>query len=226
MVWWKGFSTCSQLGVNDCVVWWSAWSVAVGIFSAFVALFGAAAVAYLAWQANRQAKTAHDNLANHTQRELKEKADSAVRKERVILCYLRSELDTIEIWSRNLLKSLEDENNAALDRYSTELPVRQKMSDGVKDIRLPKMDAMLPSFHECSPGIAARLARTLGTFEVVRFSLTRNAGWASRTPGSTKAKIKSWRSVHRVLLENTKIVHEDALYCTREARRQMKEAIE
>lgn len=46
MNWFRGFSTCSPLGVDGCVIWWEAWAVVFAVVAIVVA-FGAAWVAFL-----------------------------------------------------------------------------------------------------------------------------------------------------------------------------------
>ena len=40
MNWLKGFSTCSELGVDGCVIWWDAWAAIGTVFAVFVAIAG------------------------------------------------------------------------------------------------------------------------------------------------------------------------------------------
>ncbi|MCU1092694.1 hypothetical protein JAK58_14360 [Stenotrophomonas maltophilia] len=46
MNWLDGISTCSQLGVDDCVIWWEAWAVVAAFVGVSVALVGVL-IAYL-----------------------------------------------------------------------------------------------------------------------------------------------------------------------------------
>lgn len=42
MSWLNGFSTCSKLGVDDCVIWWDAWAAIGTVLAVFVAIFAPA----------------------------------------------------------------------------------------------------------------------------------------------------------------------------------------
>ncbi|HGM5043926.1 hypothetical protein [Stenotrophomonas maltophilia] len=58
--WWHGISPCMELGVGDCVVWWDAWAVVVGLMVGVATV----AVAVLAWRTSERARKIASEASN------------------------------------------------------------------------------------------------------------------------------------------------------------------
>lgn len=217
MSWWNGVSTCFPLGVDDCVVWWDAWVVVVAVATLLVSSVSAAAVAYLGWQANKQSKSAYASAQNLADAENNRRTAESARHERVILTYVESDLDSIEMWARGVLERLNDVDEPEYDRYIRDVELRKAEVDKVGQVQVEKLCEMLPSFHHCSAEIAARLARAVGCLAVVRMQLERNATWANVKEDS-QASRDIWHVVYKLMCKRIRLLHEDGTVCGRKAR--------
>lgn len=220
MRWLNGFSTCSRLGIDDCVVWWDAWTVVISLAALVVSAIAAAAVAYLGWQANQQSKAAHAASQNLASAEKTRRDAEEARHERVILTYVEVDLDSIEMWSRPLIERLNDVDKPEFEEYIINRAFRSKERELANALEFDRLQAMIPSFHHCSAEVATRLARAIGSVEVVRRQLRRNADWADCAPEDVERK-KDWRVVYKLMCKRLRVLHADALFCGRKARHQL-----
>lgn len=204
---------------DTCEVWWDAWAVVVAVAAAEVALIGAIAVAYLAYQANLLSRASQREAKLHADSAYRRDAAERARQERVILSFVHAELEGIITWARSCIALME--NNPSFDShgYMSTQTTRQTLARNTAEVNVTNISRMLQSFHLCSPGIGLRLGRTLGDFYVTKDSLTRYSEWPSvgGDGDGFSVSAKEWGDLFALMLIRFRRISSDAEHCANAA---------
>lgn len=129
-----------------------AWSLAVAMVAAVIALLGAAAVAYLAWQANRQV-----GLVDA------ENADVRGREADVLKVLFEPEIGVLGVAIGTCLGFVSEDGD-----YKTNPQTRQLFARKVKLLALPAVEAHFDRLHVLPGEICHAIARLRGRLGVLQ----------------------------------------------------------
>lgn len=169
MSWWSGFSTCSGLGVDGCVVWWDGWAVVVATLAVFATVFLGIATLRLGRQANclgrmsvrlgRAANRAANLAVKIASEESKARADQERARRLLVLIQIRAEAAL----ARGIL-------NGTLDAMLAEGAERQFLADpgfrsrirgSVLLQRFPVAESLSDRLHYIGHPVAGHLAAAM-----------------------------------------------------------------
>lgn len=176
MDWLAGISTCSQLGVDDCVIWWEAWAVVVGasavgisigaLMVAWVGVGVTAASALAVFQLGRKANQLAETAKEVQQKEFSEarrmREGEARREEAVLLFFLASELTDIAIEIGTLHEFLTEDPDFSLESFLYVHDAGRKFASVTWSLELPRITSVLGRLHAIGPEVGLRLARLAG----------------------------------------------------------------
>lgn len=162
-------------------------SLAVAMISAVIALLGAAAVAFLAWQANRQVAR-------------QDAADSSIRAREADVLQIAFEGEVgLLVVDLGTLVGLVGEGS----RYESEPDVRANFAERTKLLRLPVVEAHFDRLHVLPDDICYTLARLRSGLSVLE--LAAEAGQQGSVDQIASFTLKIRRSCQRMHIESRRL---------------------
>lgn len=169
MTWWKGISTCPELGVDGCVVWWDGWAVVVAVVAVFATIFLGVATLWLGQQANRLGVQANDlsQAAFDSQRKaekVKQDAESDLRnrEKTVALAYCNVELKELELRTMQIYTFMGPGEEFCEDAFILSTSTREQLSESASTLKTDRLQSLLSRLHALPEEEGVDLARLLG----------------------------------------------------------------
>ncbi|QGL88385.1 hypothetical protein FEO91_08730 [Stenotrophomonas maltophilia] len=161
----------------------------VAVASALIALAGAAAVAFLAWQANRQVKRIDERDGRVRQRE----AD-------LLMLMLEAQIGMLGVSLRSLVSYLQDAGRA----YESDAAVRAAAADRVASLSIAEVDENFHRLHVLPNEVGYSLARLKGALGALRTTV--EAGRHARDPDTKGVHSAMEQITQKLLVEVDKVV--------------------
>ncbi len=201
MSWWKGISTCPDLGIDGCVVWWDGWAVVVAIVAVFATVFLGVATLWLGRQANRLGVQANklSQTAFNSQREAENARQAAERDLRnrekaVALAYCNVELKELQLRTMVIYSFMGPGADFCEDAFVGSTSTRELLSKNAKNLKTDRLQSLLGRLHALPEEEGVDLARLLGICASVQDQLYVAA--ESRGEPSDKIALRRLRDTH------------------------------
>ncbi|MGE8235090.1 MAG: hypothetical protein ACN6PQ_02340 [Stenotrophomonas indicatrix] len=169
MSWWKGVSTCPELGIDGCVVWWDGWAVVVAVVAVFATIFLGVATLWLGRQANRLGDQANElsQTAFNSQREADKarkgaETDLRNREKAVALAYCNVELKELQLRTMVIYAFMGPSGDFCEDAFVRSTSTRELLSNNAKNLKTDRLQSLLGRLHALPEEEGVDLARLLG----------------------------------------------------------------
>lgn len=234
MSWWNGVSTCRELGVDGCVVWWEGWAAGAAVLALFVAItalvvafwgvlatvISSIAVWRLGQKANHLAESGAEQV--RIERDVLAEAQSAerAREEVIVLSYISAELSAIYPSIAALNAQLAQDGAAA--RFVDNQGWRQLWHDDVGELRTPRIESTLQLLYRLPSNMGGRIARILGDVQTIQEVLKSVAptDLSLETNDEHRRLKESWlRTLYAVAKNASERAAADIAHCSLEATR-------
>lgn len=201
MSWWKGVSTCPELGIDGCVVWWDGWAVVVAVVAVFATIFLGVATLWLGRQANRLGDQANalSQMAFNSQREAEKvrqdaERDLRNREKAVALAYCNVELKELQLRTMVIYAFMGLGADFCEDAFVESISTRELLSKNAKNLKTDRLRSLLGRLHALPEEEGVDLARLLGICASVQDQLALAA--KSRLEPSDEVGLRRLRETH------------------------------
>jgi len=180
MSWWNGVSTCKELGVDGCVIWWEGWTVGVAILAVLVAIaalviafwgvlatvISSIAIWKLGQRANHLAESGAEQVRIERSALAELQSAERGREEVIVLSYISAELTSIYPSIAALSAQLAEDGSEA--RFIESQGWRKLWADDLYKLKTPRIESVLHLLYRLPSDMGGRIARILGDVQTVQ----------------------------------------------------------
>lgn len=233
MNWWKGVSTCENLGVDGCVVWWEGWAVGVAALAVFIAVaslvvafWGALATVISSiaiWRLGQKANHLAESGAEQVRIERTALAEmqsaERAREAVIVLSYISAELSAI--YPSVAAFSAQMGEDGAEARFVDSQTWRKLWDDDVSKLRTPRIESTLQLLYRLPSDLGGRIARVLGDVQTIQQILKSVSPVdLSREEEQYRELKERWmRTLYRAAKNASERAKADIAHCSMEATR-------